>query len=374
MMPEQISADAEGLTVTWANSFTRTFPWFWVRDHGEDIASLDTHTLQRKIDTFSIDSDIKASSVSLDKANGRIRIDWPDNETSEITSRRLAQAAALELDSTSLSNPEDKTCWMEGCMPTTLPEISYREIMESDQGTLEWLELIEKYGFAVITNTVATEEATVELAKRIAPAQRTIFGSYWPLSAEIKDHKDSAYTTQFLAPHTDSTYYHDAAGLQMFNCIEFDGKGGESVVVDGFALARKIRQENPDLYDILAKVMVPAQYLEQGVHLAAERPIFRLDRKGDLAQVSFNNYDRAPFLLESDEMKAFYRAYGEFNRLSMNQENWCKIPLRPGMALIFDNWRCLHGRMGYVGKRYFYGCYHNHADYESRLRTLRALT
>jgi len=142
-------------------------------------------------------------------------------------------------------------------------------------------------------------------------------------------------------------------------------------VVDGFALAGKIKRENPDFYETLSRVMVPAQYVEPGVHLSAERAVLRHDRKGTLAQVSFNNYDRAPFLLEADEMKAFYAAYAEFNRLAMNQENWCKIPLRPGMALIFDNWRCLHGRMGYVGKRYFYGCYHNHADYESRLRTLR---
>jgi hypothetical protein len=28
--------------------------------------------------------------------------------------------------------------------------------------------------------------------------------------------------------------------------------------------------------------------------------------------------------------------------------------------------------MGYVGKRVFYGCYHDRADYESRLRTVGA--
>ncbi len=379
MIPEHISADRDGLTVVWeksggSGSLTRTFPWFWVRDHGEDDNSLDAHTRQRKIDTFAIDSDIRASAASLDRANGLIRIDWPGTETTEITTRRLAQAAALELDATSLSSPGDKTYWMAGSMPEPVPTISYEVVMESEKGILAWLELIENFGFAVVSDTVATEEATVELAKRIAPAQRTVFGTYWPLSAEIKDHKDSAYTTRFLSPHTDNTYYHNAAGLQMFNCIEFDGKGGESVVVDGFALARKMQRENPELYRTLTRVMVPAQYIEPGVHLAAERPMFRHNGKGDLTQVSFNNYDRAPFLLEPDEMKAFYEAYAEFNRLAMDQENWCKIPLRPGTALIFNNWRCLHGRMSYVGKRYFYGCYHNHADYESRLRILRAQT
>jgi len=372
MIPQQVTAHNDGLKVTWANEQTSTFPWFWVRDHGEDMASLDSDTGQRKVDTFTIDTDVRASTARFDKDSGRIRIDWLDKETTEITASRLAKAAALELDTATLSNPEDKVFWMAGNLPDPAPTIAFEKIMDSDEGALEWMELIEKYGFAVISDMTATQTATKELAKRIAPAQRTIFGTYWPLSAEIKDHNDSAYTTQFLAPHTDSTYYYNAAGLQMFNCIEFDGKGGESVVVDGFALARKMQREHPEMYDVLTKVMVPAQYIEPGVHLMAERPVFRLDRKGELVQVSFNNYDRAPFLLEADEMKAFYEAYAQFNRLSMDQDNWCKIPLRPGMALIFSNWRCLHGRMGYVGKRYFYGCYHNHADYESRLRTLRA--
>ncbi|VAV89605.1 hypothetical protein MNBD_ALPHA08-268 [hydrothermal vent metagenome] len=365
MIPETVKAGADGLKVSWPNAVTRTFPWVWVRDHGEDAESLDTATLQRKVDTFAIDRKIHASSAVLDKTSGRIRIDWSGDETSEISAGRLAQVAGL-------FQGREKTLWGQGNMPDPVPTIACEKIMADDEGVLEWLDLIDRFGFSVITGMEATEEATKALAERIAPAQQTIFGTFWPLSAELSEHEDSAYTTDFLSPHTDATYYHNAAGLQMFNCIEFDGSGGESVVVDGFAIAEKIRQESCELYETLTKIMVPGQYLEPGVHLRAERPALRLDRNGNLAQVSFNNYDRAPFLLEDEDMTAFYAAYGEFNRHAMNQENWCKIPLRPGMALIFDNWRCLHGRMGYAGKRRFFGCYHNHAEYESRLRTLRA--
>lgn len=51
------SADTDGLMVVWGNSpgaksLTRTFPRFWVRDHGEDDNSLDVHTHQRKTDYF----------------------------------------------------------------------------------------------------------------------------------------------------------------------------------------------------------------------------------------------------------------------------------------------------------------------------------
>ncbi len=71
-------------------------------------------------------------------------------------------------------------------------------------------------------------------------------------------------------------------------------------------------------------------------------------------------------------MRAFYAAYGALHARVINPANWLKIPLRPGMAMIFDNWRCLHGRMSYTGKRVFYGCYHNREDFESAVRTIRS--
>jgi alpha-ketoglutarate-dependent taurine dioxygenase len=141
--------------------------------------------------------------------------------------------------------------------------------------------------------------------------------------------------------------------------------------VDGFALAERLRSDRPDDFRILTETPVPGRYIEPGVHLRAERCPIRLDRHGALEQVTFNNYDRAPFILPPDEMAAFYRAYGALHEMIVDQENWLKIRLEPGLALIFDNWRLLHGRMGYAGRRVFCGCYHNREDFESRLRTTR---
>jgi trimethyllysine dioxygenase len=42
--------------------------------------------------------------------------------------------------------------------------------------------------------------------------------------------------------------------------------------------------------------------------------------------------------------------------------------LAPGEALLFDNWRVLHGRAAYTGHRRLCGGYVNREDVESRLR------
>ena len=40
----------------------------------------------------------------------------------------------------------------------------------------------------------------------------------------------------------------------------------------------------------------------------------------------------------------------------------------PGRLLVFDNWRCFHGRTSFTGDRHFKGCYTNHEDLEGAYR------
>ncbi len=113
---------------------------------------------------------------------------------------------------------------------------------------------------------------------------------------------------------------------------------------------------------------MPGQYVGDGSHLMAARPVFRHDHEDALVQVSFNNYDRAPFLLPPAEMVAFYDALRAFEALANDHRLQWRRVLRPGEAMLFDNWRVLHGRAAYSGHRRMAGGYVNREDFESRLR------
>jgi trimethyllysine dioxygenase len=89
-----------------------------------------------------------------------------------------------------------------------------------------------------------------------------------------------------------------------------------------------------------------------------------------VVQVSFNNADRAPFLLPAEEMTAFYGALRAFEQLANDRRLQWRHVLRPGQVLLFDNWRVLHGRGAYSGHRRLCGGYVNREDVESRLRVL----
>lgn len=348
------------------------YSWFWVRDHGIDADSLDQITLQRLTDTFSIPKDIVCSSIEFDAAQQVIDMLWPDGSKSTISAYMLASVIGLCPGRHELVPGKNRILWDKDYPLDELPSVQFDTVMTGDDGLREWLENIHIYGFSLVDGVPSTEQDTAALAYRIGRVQQTIFGDMWPLSSELKDHGDTAYTTDYLEPHTDATYYHDAPGLQMFNCLEFNGKGGESIQVDAFAIAARIKREDPDAYRALTEISVPGHYIEPGVHLRAERPPFVHDSQGHLIQVSFNNYDRAPLLLSDEESNRFHYAYGLFHQHAIDQDNWLKIPLTPGKTLIFDNWRNMHGRMGYTGQRRFYGCYHSRAEFESKLRVLQA--
>ncbi len=300
----------------------------------------------------------------LAESGRRLEVTWPDGHESRFSARFLRATADGEA-------PPERSLWDATSFPDGVPSVDYAAVTEDEEGLLDWLEAVEVHGFCQLRGVPATPEATRALALRIGYLRETIFGGFWDFTADLA-HKDTAYTKLGIGLHTDGTYSHDAPGLQMFHCLAFDGRGGDSLLVDGFKVAEALRRRDPPAFDVLARVQVPGHYVEPGIHLRAERPVLRLDRQGRLVQVSFNNHDRAPFRLPDEEMTAFYDGLRAFAALAADPDLQVKFRLEPGVPLLFDNWRVLHGRTAYQGQRRLCGCYLNREDFESRLRVLRA--
>ena len=55
-----------------------------------------------------------------------------------------------------------------------------------------------------------------------------------------------------LEAHTDTAYFSDPAGYQMFHLLSHsEGSGGSSLLVDGFRAASILRTESPKAFDVL---------------------------------------------------------------------------------------------------------------------------
>jgi len=362
-----IESNDRSLAVRWRDGVVSEFPWVWLRDH--DAAALHPVTQQRQLHTAAIDAALRATATEL--STDGVRISWSDGSPdSTVSGDFLARFRVPATTTTSV--PVARVLWDGASIREQWPVVEYAAVMESDAGVDGWLGKVAVYGFCLVTGTPPTTEATERLVRRAGYVRETIFGGFWDFQADLSK-ADTAYTNLELLPHTDGTYSHDAPGLQMLHCLAFDGTGGLSTMVDGFRVASELRAAEPELYDVLSRIDVPGQYIGDGSHLMASRPVFRHDRSGELVQVSFNNADRAPFLLPAPDMDRFYEALRAFEALANDHRlQWRRVN-PPGEAMLFDNWRVLHGRTAYTGHRHLCGAYINHEDYESRLRLAKMM-
>jgi len=359
---------ADGLVeVSWqASSATAQFAPFWLRDHCHAPESLHPDTLQRQVDTFGIPTDIAAESVRIIDDGATLEVRWTHDGTRSVLPAAFLFGIA---HSDGREQAPSRELWDRASMGEDFPSVPYADVMGTDAGLARWLELTAQYGFALATGAPATTEATQAVIERVGYLRQTIFGGFWDFSANLA-FKDTAYTPVAIGPHTDGTYAIDSPGFQVFHCLQHDGTGGENTLVDGFRVAQEIRTTDPQAFDVLTSVRVPCQYLGDGVHLRAEHPVIELDDQGELRQVAYNNYDRAPFRLPPARMREFYRSLALWNRLVNDARFEIAIKLHPGTVLLFDNWRTLHGRRAYTGFRRLCGAYLNKEDFDSRLRVL----
>lgn len=187
-----------------------------------------------------------------------------------------------------------------------------------------------------------------------------------------------AYTGLALGLHTDNPYRDPVPGLQLLHCLEAGAEGGESLAVDGLAVAERLRIEAPEDFALLTRHAVPFRYLDRaaGVDLSARAPLIELDDEGAVAAVRYNNRSAAPFDLAPELLPDFYRAYRRFGRMLHEPGQRVSFRLAPGDLFAVDNRRVLHGRTGFGGgaggRRHLQGCYADRDSLRSCLAILDA--
>ncbi|KAL2003362.1 hypothetical protein VTN02DRAFT_4098 [Thermoascus thermophilus] len=345
----------------------------WLRDNCQCSKCIHPETRQRSVDTFSIPGDVKAEKI--DYGEESVQIHWSDGHDATYPYSWL-KAYRLRKDGPTKKSLSFRPFESVKAPYESLPAVSYDHVMGSDEGVLEWLDQIVRYGFSLVKGVPVEPESTKTLLERIAFIRHTHYGGFWDFTSDLT-FKDTAYTSDFLDAHTDNTYFTDPARLQLFHLLSHtDGEGGSSLLVDGFKAASIMMKERPVNCEILCSYPQPfhASGNEDAViQPAAQFPIFNRDPVSHrLYQIRWNNYDRAPKINWGPiQQQAWYSAARHWNEIISRPEMRLWTQLEPGTALIFDNWRMLHGRSDFTGKRRMCGGYINNDDFISRYRLLK---
>ncbi|KAJ3149566.1 hypothetical protein HDU89_003619 [Geranomyces variabilis] len=362
------------IAVRFPDGAVSRFHGIWLRDHCRCPSCFHPVTKQRLIDTSSIPLNIKPAVMTVEQT--KLKIEWEADKhqsTVDLDWLRTNSYAPKLPAGPAAAATRPKRLW-DASIADKLPVVQYADVMNSEEGLRAWLADIDVYGIGFVDGVPATPKATEELGRRVSFIRETHYGGFWDFSANL-EHGDTAYTQLGLPAHTDTTYFTDPIGLQLFHLLEHKGKGGESLYVDGFHVAEKLRETHPWAYNILSTLRMSAHSAGDKntlIEPSIKFPILNHDPvTNKLYQVRFNNDDRSVFShLRPTEVKDFYAALKEWTDLVRSPTNELWTQLRPGRAVMVDNWRVLHGRAPFTGHRRLTGCYHNWDDYRSRVSTV----
>ena len=346
--------------IFFVNRKSKIYPNIWLRDHIKNTENWDFRTNQRKTFTANLAPDLKAVKGKILENGKLLSITWSDSSSPAKYSHKFLLSYSEKKQLKKNIKP-----WIGRDIKNQI-YIDYNKI-DKNKNFLNLLESLHKYGFAVIKNCKPNLKSVNKIANKIGYVRNSIFGGLWTFESDNKK-ADSAYSQEELRPHTDSTYSNDAPGLQLLLCCKYNAKGGASIMVDGLSIARELKKNHQKLFKTLTEIKVKGKYLGDGVDLEAERPVFRLNNSKEIVQVSFNNYDRAPIDLPYKSTLEFYNAIKKFDQLANSKKYQWRHILRPGELLIFNNWRVMHGRGSFSGKRKMAGCYINKEDFDSCCR------
>jgi len=230
-----------------------------------------------------------------------------------------------------------------------------------------------KDGHAILEGVPCFDKELMSVAKMISgfrggsSVRPTNWGEVFNVrSIPDGDLKDLAYTSERLYPHVDNPYRDPNPGFQLLHALENEcTSGGLSLAVDGFAVAGRLRHENPEWFELLTKVA--SRWENDGgdrstamVHFA---PYIQIDStSGRIVQVRYSPKSGGyfPALSDPQMMENLYAARRQYSQLLDSDEYAVHFKLNKGDLWIFNNLRVLHGRSEFnpnEGARFFQGGY-----------------
>jgi gamma-butyrobetaine dioxygenase len=211
-----------------------------------------------------------------------------------------------------------------------------------------------------------------EIPRRIGCLRNSNFGEVWDVESR-PDADSNAFTSVALAAHNDLCTHEYVPGLQFLFCLHNSCAGGDSIFVDGYAVAEQLKAESPESFAVLTTVAVPFGTRNRDSDHRFHAPVLELDAAGAIVTVRDTWWLRNPMSGDTATIKAFYAAFKRFQRLANDPGNQLQLRLRAGELAAFDNRRMLHGRTAFdpsTGRRWLRGCYSEREELESRLRML----
>lgn len=356
------------IDLQWSDGSCDRFHCIWLRDACRCEACGDPAIGYRNLRLSALDLELKPRL--LNASADKLSISWNDGHKSSFTASWLNEHAYDER--TRRARAFKPRPWDE-ILRRDPPACEYSDIIDDDARFLRMLQRVRDHGICFVRSAPAQAGVVETLARRFGFPQESNFGRVQDL---VFDPKKSSIANDIkaLKPHTDEPYRASPPGILLFHCIANDQTGaGSSTFVDGFDIAERLRQHDPEGFLALCEnSQTFRRYFADDVDLIAEFPIISLDEFDNVCGVRINDRVSAPPTIATQQVEAYYRGLHYLLQQSEDPESIMHLTLKPGDIAIFDNHRVLHGRtdLSVDGQRWLQWVQIERGDFHSSLRIL----
>ncbi|CAI8727772.1 gamma-butyrobetaine dioxygenase [Pseudomonas sp. MG-9] len=361
---------ADRVSIAWADGRISPFHHVWLRDNCPCEQCVYNVTREQVFEIVDAAPDLALASAQID-SDGCLRIDWQDGHRSRFDPGWLRAHAYDDASRIERLAAKPKAyLWRSDLQ---LPVFDYATLMNDNGALLQWLIAVRDIGLTQVRG-VPTEPGSLKLiAQRISFIRESNFGVLFNVQSKA-DADSNAYTAFNLPLHTDLPTRELQPGLQFLHCLVNDAEGGESIFVDGFAIADALRLEAPELFQALCDIPVEFRNKDRHSDYRCLAPIIALDALGRVAEIRMANFLRGAFDTSAEQMPLLYRAYRRLIAMTREPRFRLMQRLNPGELWCFDNRRTLHARNAFdpaTGARHFQGCYIDRDELLSRILVLQ---
>jgi len=362
----EVVLGAKGLDAPLKDGSSAYFNYFWLRDNCP--SSFDSQTRERVFDIFHAAQEPAAESARI--VGDALEIVW--RADGHVTRHDLEWLASYGKGATR-ADPADlpRRLWHADHY-AAMARFSQPALVADAALVAKWIEAMLVEGVAILEDMPDSDEGLTQTAKLIGHVRPTFFGEYFDVKTHINP-TNLAYTAKALELHTDTPAEDMAPGVQFLHCRANSVAGGESLFLDGAAVAADLRRERPDDFALLTQTEIPYYCEHDAYDVRSRQRVIELDRHGEVCGVTISQHMADVFDLPQRFLDDYYPAFRRFGRMMQSDKYLMRFRLRAGECIVFDNHRIVHGRASYTaesGDRHLRGCYTDRGEMRSAYRVL----
>jgi gamma-butyrobetaine dioxygenase len=336
-----------------------TFLPDWLRDNCQCTQCRIVQTDERRWQPWTETVAPVVGAVNV--VDGQLQIDWDGGHRSIYGRDEWAK-----IRTTGARGAWSARLWRSGY---EVERFDHHQSVADEVTRRDMFEALRRDGAVVVTGSPTEPGTVIELLRSLGLTLRdSSLGLIFDVKLDPAGY-NIAFTAEEVPPHNDNAQYTHPPSGQVLAMLVNDAHGGNSVVVDGWAVLDRLNREHPDAIDVLAKVEVGFRQYSAEADAFTRAPLVVRDRAGRFVHLRFSNQLMQPLAFDDTELAAWYRAYRLLGSAIADPANHVSFRLSAGDTLFVNGYRVLHARTAYQpdGPRHLQDVYYEFDDVHGHL-------